>query len=131
MNDRTITIIDDSRRTLATARIAEKEGYFAGSIDLKSMPAELRGRFEAYEEIVNGQMFSLLDEIEEEIGALNLFAVFDDGQEFPLEDLQIYPGSALVSFKARQSVLENPGRISDTATLGILPHLQDESRHPA
>ncbi len=131
MNDRTIRIIDDSHGTLASARIVEKDGYFAGSIDLISMPAELLGRFEAYEEIVNGQMFSLLDGIEEEIGALNLFAVFDDGQEFPLEDLQIYPSTARVSFKVRQRTLEHPGRTGNTAPLDILPQLQDESRHPA
>jgi hypothetical protein len=131
MNDTTTRIIDPSRRTLATARIAEKDGYFAGSVDLGAMPAELLRRFEAYEEIVNGQMFGLLDEIEEEIGALTLFAVFDDGQEFLVEDLQIYPSSGRVSFKVKQRMVDHAGRIRDAATLDIVPHLHDESRHPA
>ena len=46
-----------------------------------------------YEEIVHNQMLSLLDDIEEKIGTILLKAVFDDGHEADLVDLQIYPST--------------------------------------
>ena len=83
---------------VATAQVAEKDGCFTGSIDLRTLPLELLRRFEAYEEIVNAQMFRLLDEIEDQIRAMPQLVVFDEGRKFPVEDLQIYPKVARVSF---------------------------------
>jgi hypothetical protein len=131
MSDRTIRIIDPSRRILATARVAEEDGSFAGSIDVGSMPRDILRRFEAYEEIVEGQMFSLLDEIEDQISGLTLSAIFDDGQEFLVEDLQVYPSSGRVSFKVKARRTQRVGATGDPATLHIVSHVQDESRNPA
>ena len=64
------------------------------------MPATLRQQFEEYEEIVNHQMFSLLDEMEEKIGTFLLRAVFEDDHEADLVDVQIYPSTKKVSFRA-------------------------------
>ncbi|HEX8202811.1 MAG TPA: hypothetical protein VF590_20205 [Isosphaeraceae bacterium] len=111
MTDQTVTLIDRSGRAVATARVAEREGYFAGPIDLGPMPAALRKTFEEYEEIIHGQMFSLLDEIEERIGVLALRVVFGEGPEVDVEDLQIFPGTGRVSFKA----LKEPIHIRDQA----------------
>jgi hypothetical protein len=94
-----IKMIDHCRNVVATARVAERDEYFSGLIDLSLTPANLRRKFEEYEEIVNGQMFSLLDEIEEQIGALPLKVVFEEGVEFSVTDLQIYPGRGRISFK--------------------------------
>src|ERR1700677_3287170 len=99
MNDKTVQIVDQTCGIVATAQVAETDGVFAGLIDLRSMPADLRRRFEAYEEIVDGQMFSLLDEMEEQIGGIPLVAIFEEGEAFPVEDLQIYPSEGRVSFK--------------------------------
>ena len=56
-------------------------------------------------EIVNGQMFSLLDEIEEQIGALRLKIRFATGYEVAIEDLQIYPTTKHISFlKVKEAV---------------------------
>ncbi|MGH9847294.1 MAG: hypothetical protein ACREEM_52020, partial [Blastocatellia bacterium] len=89
---RNVKMIDHCRDVVATAQVAERGDGFAGLIDLSQMPAELRRKFEEYEEIVNGQIFSLLDEIEEQIGAIPLKVVFEEGAEASVADLQIYPG---------------------------------------
>ncbi len=44
-------------------------------------------------------MFSLLDDIEEQISALPLKVVFGEGREACVEDLQIYPSARRVSFR--------------------------------
>ncbi len=99
MSAKTVRFVDQHRQVVATAQVDQKGERFTGSIDLSSMPAPLREKFEEYEEIVNGQMFSLLDEIEEQIGSVPLRAVFEGGDEAAIEDLQIYPSTRRVTFK--------------------------------
>jgi prepilin-type processing-associated H-X9-DG protein len=94
-----VTIIDQKREVVATAQVTEQDGTFTGQIDLSPMSVPRRRQFEAYEEIVSQQMFSLLDEIEEKIGSMRLQVVFADGHVVPLADLQIYPSTKKVSFK--------------------------------
>jgi len=55
--------------------------------------------FEEYEDIVNDQTFSLLDQIEGRIGAIPFVAVFGDGREASVEDLQIFPKGGTVAFR--------------------------------
>jgi hypothetical protein len=95
----TVKIIDPCRKVVATAQVAKRGDRFAGLIDLNFSPVSLRQQFEEYEEIVNGRMFSLLDEIEEQIGACALKVVFEDGSEAAVVDLQVYPSTGRVSFK--------------------------------
>lgn len=104
-----ITIIDQKRKIVATAQVTERDDRFTGRIDLRPMSAPLRRQFEAYEEIVNEQMFSLLDEMEEKIGAMLLKVVFADGHVAPLADLQIYPSIKKVSFKVVKEAVRDPG----------------------
>jgi hypothetical protein len=84
---------------VATAQVVKQGEGFTGWIDLSPMPTSLQQKFLEYEEIVNGQMFSLLDEIEEQIRALLLKIRFDTGHEAVIEDLQIYPSTNRISFK--------------------------------
>jgi hypothetical protein len=95
----TVQIIDPGREVVATAQVTKRGECFAGLIDLSRMPASLREIFNEYEEIINGQMFSLLDEIEEQIGTARLKVVFEGGSESPVEEIQIYPSTRRVSFK--------------------------------
>lgn len=94
-----VTIIDQKRQVVATAQVTEQDGTFTGRIDLSPMSVPRRRQFEAYEEIVSQQMFSLLDEMEEKIEAMLLKVRFADGHVAPLADLQIYPSTKKVSFK--------------------------------
>ena len=99
MNMRRVEFIDRSRAVLAVAQVADEGGSFGGTIDLHAAPAELRALFEDFEEIVNGQMFVFLDEIQGKIGALGISALFDDGLEADIKDLQVFPSTGDVSFR--------------------------------
>jgi hypothetical protein len=111
MNTKRVKIIDPCRNVVAMAQVAKRGDCCAGQIDLDPMPASLRQQFEAYEEIVNGQVFSLLDAIEEQIDTLGLRVVFADGSEAAVEDLQIYPGTGRVSFKIVKEPAQSPTRV--------------------
>jgi len=78
---------------------------YCGTICLDAAPPELKQLFEEFEENVEGQMFSLADEIEDKIAQIPLKVVFANGLEAWVEDLQVYPSTKRVSFKLRLSVL--------------------------
>ena|SRR5438874_8426997 len=111
MNTKHVKIIDPCRNVVATAQVAKQGDRLAGLIDLDLMPASLRQQFEEYEEIVNGQVFSLLDVIEEQIDTLGLRVVFGNGSEAAVEDLQIYPATGRVSFKIVKEPAQSPTRV--------------------
>jgi hypothetical protein len=108
MKTQTVKLVGPTGNVLAVARVAAQEDYFAGAIDLRDLPASLRGLFEEFEEVVNGQMFSYLDAIQERIASLALRAVFEDGAEFLVKDLQVFPSAGDVSFKLAEA--SAPGR---------------------
>jgi hypothetical protein len=99
MNMRSVQLLDPSGTVLANAQVADEGAYFGGTIDLRGTPAPLRALFKEFEEIVNGQMFVFLDEIQEKIGSLPIRAVFDDGAEVFVKDLQVFPSTGDVSFR--------------------------------
>ena len=103
---KTIKIIDRNRKVVATGQVVNHEDRFTGQIDLHSLSTSLRQTFEEYEEIVNDQMFSLLDEIEEQINALRLKVIFNEGDEAGIEDLQIYPTTKRIAFKLVKDPVE-------------------------
>lgn len=105
-----VTLIDQRRQVVATAQVAEQNGTFVGQINLSAMPVQLRRLFEEYAEIVNTHTFSLLAEIEEKIETLHLKAVFEDGHEAALADVQIYPSTNTVSFQVLKRVVFSPGQ---------------------
>ena len=99
MHTQVVKLIDSTCTVIAIAQINESGEGYRGKVDLTLMPASLQEKFAEYEEIVNGQMFSLLDEIEEQIHALRLKIRFDNGYEVETEELQIYPRTNRISFK--------------------------------
>lgn len=108
MNAKALKIIDLCQTVVATAHVVKKDERFTGWVDLHAMPMNLRQLFDEYEEIVNGQLFSFLDEIEEQVNALQLSVSFDGGEEVNIEDLQIYPTTRRISFK----IVEEPVRLA-------------------
>ena len=102
MNTRTVKLIDQSRDVLAVTQVADEGDHYGGTIDLEGAPASLRALFDEFEEIVNGQMFSFLDAIQEKIGSLPIKAVFDNGREVYVKDLQVFPSTGEVSFKSAE-----------------------------
>jgi len=99
MNSRIVKLIDSFQRTFATAHIVDTGDHYEGTIDLEAAPPEVRALFAEFEEIVNGQMFSFLDEIQARIDALHVKAVFADGSEADVKDLQVFPATGDMSFK--------------------------------
>jgi hypothetical protein len=99
MSTRNVQLVDQSRNVLATARVTNEGDYYGGTIDLRPTPANVHALFDEFEEIVNGQMFVFLDAIQEKIGALRIKAVFDDGSEMDIKDLQVFPSTGDVSFR--------------------------------
>ena len=110
MSSQRVTIIDQSRQVVAMAKVSEQGGYFAGRVDLSLMPAALQRQFEEYEEVVNQQMFSFLNELEDKIEGLRLKVVFADGNVAQLADVQIYPSTRSVSFKVVKEAVHRADR---------------------
>jgi hypothetical protein len=99
MSTQIVTFVDPTRKVIARSQVIDRGERFEGTIDLGGAPSAVRSLFEEFEEIVNGQMFSFLDDIQGKIASLPLQAVLDNGAEMRLEDLQVYPSTGKVSFR--------------------------------
>jgi hypothetical protein len=102
MAAQTVYLVDPASTKLAVLHVEFVGDRWCGTICLDATPPELRRLFEEFEENVEGQMFPLADEIEEKIGAMPLKAVFPNGREAYVRDLQVYPSTKRVSFKLQQ-----------------------------
>jgi len=98
-----IFLVDQSSTRIAVLNVVPSGDHYRGTICLDATPPELKHLFEEFEENVEGQMFSLADEIEEKIGVIPLRVIFPNGMEEFVEDLQVYPSTKRVSFKVRQA----------------------------
>ena len=101
MTTQPIYLVDQSSKRVAILHVAPNGDGYHGTICLDCTPSELKRLFEEFEENVEGQMFSLADEIEEKIGSIPLKAVLPNGVEVCVADLQVYPSTKRVSFKVR------------------------------
>ena len=93
-------LIDRECNVVATAQVHDEGDRYRGEIDLSLLPSAHRQVFEEFEEIVDGQMLSFLDEIEERVRAFALSVEFEDGRKLSIENLQVYPRAGKVSFRA-------------------------------
>jgi hypothetical protein len=109
MTAKSVTLIDPSRNVVATAQVVDKGTCFAGTVDLQTIPDNMRELFEDFEEVVCGQLFSSLDNLQERIASLGLKAVFEEGGETFISDLQIYPSTGDVSFKLVREAVHRTG----------------------
>ncbi|GEM_PF-1338726 len=94
-----INLIDPTGNVVAVAQVLREGELISGSVDLRNMPSHMLRKFEEFEEIVNDQIFSLVDQLQEEIAKFGLKAVFENGCQEALDDLQIYPSDGVLSFK--------------------------------
>jgi hypothetical protein len=60
----------------------------------------LRQLFAEFEEVVEGQVFSLLDQIEDRIRNVGLRVLWEDGSSTSVSDLQVFPSTGAVSLQA-------------------------------
>jgi hypothetical protein len=104
MPSQPLFLVDQTATRIAGLNVRPEGDRYRGTICLDATPPPIKHLFEQFEELVEGQMFSLADEVEDKIAALLLKVVFEDGTEARVEDLQVYPSTKRVSFKTRQPV---------------------------
>ncbi len=102
MTPKPISIIDQNANRVAPVDVVLCGDHYEGHISLASTPPHLKQLFEQFEEVVEGQMFSLLDGVIEKIEHARLRVVYEDGTEEEVSDLQVYPSRNHVTFKIRQ-----------------------------
>jgi hypothetical protein len=102
MTPRPIYLLDQGNHTVAVLNVTSTGTHYEGTISLEHTPPQIKQIFEEYEEIVEGQIFSVLDGIEEKISLIPFKVSFEDGKEAYVEDLQVFPSTGAVSFKTRQ-----------------------------
>ena len=94
-----VRFFDSTGKCWATASVTDEGSHYGGTIELNNAPASLRALFDEFEECVNGQMFSFLDDIEAKITAHRIRVQLDDGFEAAIDDLQVFPTTGDISFK--------------------------------
>ena len=99
MTRESVTIVDEEGNTVATGNVELQRGCYLGSVDVDRMPCKIRKIFEEYEEIVNIQILSLLDQIEHRISDIQLSVIFHGDHRIQLRELQIFPKGRTMSFK--------------------------------
>ena len=95
-------LLDNSSAKVADLEVTRAGDHFNGTIRLDAAPPHLKRLFEAFEEMVEGQVYTAADEIEDELAKAELRVEFADGTEAAVEDLQVFPTTGRVSFKVRQ-----------------------------
>ncbi len=103
MSCQPMDLIDKCGNTVATLNVQRLGDHYEGEISLDTIPPKLRHLFEQFEEIVEGQMFSMLDDIEEQMETYSLRIRWIDGKESEIDELQVYPSTRAISFKTCQS----------------------------
>jgi hypothetical protein len=100
MTQRPIYLTNASSDRLASLNVSIVGDHFEGTIDLKQLPDQLRQLFAEFEDVVESQMISLLDPVEERVRAAQLRLAWEGGESTPVDDLQVYPSTGAVSFRA-------------------------------
>lgn len=101
MSPRPIHLINGTN-CVACLQVEPRDGRFEGEIDLSRTPPHLLRLFHEFEEIVEGQILSVLDDIEEKLADASLQVVLENGEVVPVQDLQVYPRTRQVSFRIGQ-----------------------------
>lgn len=100
MNAAPSYLLDQTSSRVAALQVSQNGDFFTGTISLEATPPGLLALFRRFEELVEGQVFPLADEVEEAIGLYQLRVLFDDGTEAAAEDLEVYPTQGRVAFRA-------------------------------
>lgn len=102
MSTRAIRLIDGVGHSLGCGDVTDDGALYCGTIDLACAPNDARNLFTEFEEVVNGQEFGCLDELQERIDSLHAVVEFVDGGEAPITDLQVFPSTGKVSFRVEK-----------------------------
>ena len=100
MTLRPLYLTDASSARLAALDVSVTDDHFEGTANLDQLPDDVRGLFAEFEDVVEGQVFSLLDSVELRIRSAGLRLDWGNGASSPVEDLQIFPSTGAISFRA-------------------------------
>ena len=92
-------LVDAQGNLIGVVRVSAEGGLWSGEIDLSGSAPSIVSLFTRFEDLVNGQMLSLVDDLETEICQLGAQFLVADGKALPVGDLQIYPAQREVSFR--------------------------------
>lgn len=94
-------LVDSQDNLIGVVRVSAEGGLWSGEIDLSGTAPSIVSLFTRFEELVNGQMLSLLDDVQTEISQLGAKFLVPEQEALAVEDLQIYPAQRKVSFRTR------------------------------
>jgi hypothetical protein len=100
MTQRPVYLIDASAAELGALDVLLVGDHFEGTIVLGRLPDDLRTLFVEFEEVVEGQLFSLLDQVEMRIRDAGLRFRWENGATTQAEDLQVFPSTGAMMFRA-------------------------------
>jgi hypothetical protein len=113
MSEQHLYLAEELGTRLCSVLVQHVGDQFEGTFDVSMLPTEFRALLAEFEEIVEGQMFSLLDDIEGRIRLARLQIASEDGTRTPISNLQAFPSTGAISFRSTlpSSTMLN-GRVS-------------------
>lgn len=92
-------LVDAQGNLIGAVRVSAEGGLWSGEIDLTGSAPSIVSLFTRFEDLVNGQMLSLVDDLETYISKLGARLLVAEGDALSVSDLQIYPAQREVSFR--------------------------------
>ncbi|NRD53694.1 hypothetical protein HRD49_08750 [Corallococcus exiguus] len=92
-------LVDAQGNLIGRVSVSAEGSLWSGEIDLSGAAPSLVSLFTEFEELVNDQVLSLLDEMETQVARLGPRFRIAEEEALPVEDLQIYPALRVVSFR--------------------------------
>ena len=95
-------LVDSKGRSLGSVDVSWVGTLYVGDVDLSGVDSDLVSLFDEYEDVVMGQVLSLLDEQEDSMSKLGARFVSDDNLHvLYVCDLQMYPKQRRVAFRIK------------------------------
>src|SRR5437764_13230898 len=89
MNETQVILADSAGNTLAELLVSDEEGWFSGRVLSQSFPSEIAKDLAWYDEVVQHQMLSHLDEAIARVEHWAFKVRFRDGSTHPVYSLHI------------------------------------------
>ncbi|NNC16736.1 hypothetical protein HJC22_13520 [Corallococcus exiguus] len=97
-------LVDAQRNLIDRVRVSAEGSLWSGEIDLGDASPGLVSLFTEFEELVNDQVLSLLDNMETQVARLGPRFRVAEEEALPMGDLRIYQVLRVVSFRVRHAV---------------------------
>ena len=117
MNEAKIQLVDSTGNTLAELLASDEEGWFSGRVLSQSFPSEIAKDLAWYDEVVQHQMLSYLDEAIAAVERWGLRVRLRDGSTHPVYSLHISPLNE-ISFRVTPVPLPASGAMTSQPVRG-------------